>query len=221
MIDLATLDVVPHPHPALRWVAKPIPHITPLIQDVARRMIELMHDHKGAGLAATQVAIPWRMFVTSVNDKELVFINPQVHLGRNKKDTNPRMVWDFEACLSFPGLRIEEKIPRARDVYVEATDIDGKPFTISGPGMLSRVIQHENDHLNGVIFLDHMKLEGFLQMGKEKISLKDYVAGYCRYLESQYEFITPPKSGKPRYGTNEEEKDKLVKLENFLLEKAA
>jgi peptide deformylase len=184
-------------------------------------MIELMHDYKGAGLAATQVAIPWRMFVTCVNDKELVFINPEVHFGRNKRDTNPRIVFDNEACLSFPGLQIDEKIPRARDVYVEALDIDGKPFTISGPGMLARVIQHENDHLNGVIFLDHMKLAGMVHMGQHVIPLKEYVDGWCKYLETQYEFITPPKSGKPRYGTNEEEKTKLLKLEELMLEKAA
>lgn len=66
MIDIASLDVVPYPHPALRWVAKPVPRVTSLVQDVAKRMIELMHDWKGVGLAATQVAIPWRIFVTYV-----------------------------------------------------------------------------------------------------------------------------------------------------------
>ena len=104
----------------------PLAQVTPLVQDVARRMIELMHDHHGAGLSANQVALPWRMFVTCVNDKELVFINPEVHLGRNKKDNNPRIVYDYEGCLSFPGLQVGEKIPRSRDVYVEALDINGK-----------------------------------------------------------------------------------------------
>jgi peptide deformylase len=217
MIDLANLDVVPHPHPALRWMAKPIPKVIPIVQDVAKRMIELMHDYRGSGLAATQVAVPWRLFVTCVNDRELVFINPEIHLGRNKRDKNPRIAWDFEACLSFPGLHLEEKIPRAHDVYVEALDINGKPFTTSAAGMFARVVQHENDHLNGVLFLDHMKLTGIVHMQDHIETFKEYADGWCQYLEAQYRFLDPH----PKYGTDEEAKERLLALEKYLEEQTS
>jgi peptide deformylase len=206
MIDLDALDIVPYPHPALRWMAKPIPETVSLdlIRNVIERMFGLMHDYHGVGLAATQIGIPWRIFITCVNDKELVFINPIVHLGKNKRDSNLRTTWDYEACLSLPGLHAQEKIPRSRDVYVEALGVDGEPFTISGPGMLARVIQHENDHLNGVLFIDHIKTR----------DVKEHVNGWCNYLETQYQYLTPPKSGKPKYDVNEVEKEKLVRLEH-------
>lgn len=215
-MDLAKLDVVQHPHPALRWVAKSIPVVNQLVKDLASRMIELMHDYKGIGLAATQVAVPWRMFVTFFNEKEMVFINPEVHLGRNLKDNNPRLAFDKEACLSLPGLQIEEPVPRARDVYVSALDIDGKSFVFSGAGMASRVIQHENDHLNGIMFIDRLKLNGMIQMGEHLVSMKDRVAGWLNYLATGYEYISSPKSGCPQYGTNEEEVEKLKALEALL-----
>ena len=98
----------------------------------------------------------------------------------------------------------------------------GKPFTVSGPGMLARVIQHENDHLNGVLFIDHMKLAGkMIQMNGIAISLQEYVDNWIKYLEAQYEFMTPLGSGKPRYGTNEDEKQKLMGLEALILDKVA
>lgn len=214
MVDITSLDIVPYPHPALRWKCKPIPKITSLVQDVAHRMIELMHSYSGIGLAANQVAIPWRIFVTCVNNKDMVFINPEVHLGRNKRDSNPRMISDYEACLSFPGIQVPEKVSRARDVYVEALDINGKPFTISGPGMFARVIQHEFDHLNGILFLDHLKLTDTIDMGEYKETMKEYVDGWCNYLETQYRFLNPH----PKFGTDDEAKQRLLKLEQYIEE---
>lgn len=217
MVDIDSLDVVPYPHPALRWVSKPIPKVIPLVQDVARRMIELMHSYSGIGLSANQVALPWRLFVTCVNDKELVFINPVVHLGRNKRDLNPRTTLDYEACLSFPGLKVPEQLSRARDVYVEALDINGEPFALGGPGMFARVIQHENDHLNGVLFLDHLKLNGSVDMGAYQETMKEYVQGWCNYLETQYRFNTPH----PKFGTDDEAKQRLLDLEQYLAEQTS
>jgi peptide deformylase len=215
-MNISDLDVVQHPHPALRWVAKEVPTVTPLVQDVAKRMIELMHDYKGVGLAATQIAVPWRIFVTCVNDKELVFINPKIHLGKNKRDTRPGIAFDQEGCLSFPGLKVPEPVPRSRSVYVEALDITGKPFAISGPGLLARVIQHENDHLNGVLFIDHLKLTDEIQVGEEAwMTLKEYVDSWLDYIKTGYDFVQ--NSQKPKYGTDEEEKQKLLNLENLLL----
>lgn len=213
-MNVSDLDIVPYPHPALRWVSKPIKKVTPLVQEVAKKMIELMHQYKGAGLSANQVALPWRLFVTCVNDKEMVFINPEVHLGRNKRDKSYRTVNDYEACLSFPGLKVPGQVPRGKDVYVEALDIEGKPFVISGPGMFARVIQHENDHLNGVLFIDRMKLTDIIDLGSYRETMKEFVDGWCNYFETQYRFINPH----PKYGTDDEAKQKLVELEKILEE---
>lgn len=202
---VSNMQLVFYPHPALRWVAKPVPKVTPLVQDVSHKMIEIMRSHNGIGLAATQVAIPWRIFVTCINNKELVFINPEVHLGRNKKDTNPRTSYEHELCLSLPGLQVHEPIPRSKDVYVSALDINGKNFVIAGPGIFSRVIQHENDHLNGILFFDHIQ---------SSQPLEDWL----NYLKVQYLNLTPDYSKKPTFGTNEEEIKKLVELEELLKE---
>jgi peptide deformylase len=208
-MEVSKLDIVPYPHPALRWVSKEVPSVTPLVQEVTKKMIEIMHDYKGAGIAANQVAVPWRIFITFVNEKEIVFINPKVHLGRNEKDNNPRPADDCEGCLSFPGLKVEIPIRRARDVYVKALDINGKPFTVSGPGMLARVIQHENDHLYGKLFIDHLPMQ--------VPEVKDFVDGWLAYLSAQYDFMVN-KFVVPKYGNDEQEKCKLAALEDLLEE---
>jgi peptide deformylase len=213
-MTISELDIVPYPHPALRWVAKEVPKVTSFVQDVVRQMIQLMHEYNGVGLAATQIAVPWRIFVTYVNDKELVFINPKVHLGRNKRDTRPTFSSDQESCLSFPGLKIAEPVSRSKSVYVEALDINGKPFVISGPGLFARVIQHENDHLNGIVFFDHLKMTDKIQTDdNEWISTKEYVEGWLNYLKTGYDFLL--NSPKSKYGSEEEEKQKLLALENL------
>lgn len=207
MFNVDNLDIVPYPHPALRWVSKPISKITTVVQDVVKKMIELMHEYKGAGLSANQVAIPWSIFVTFVNEKEMVFINPEIHYGKNKRDTAPKIIFDHEGCLSFPGLIMEEKVPRSRDIYIEALDINGNPFTIGGPGLFSRVIQHEYDHLRGVLLID-------------RVTLKKETKNYLEYLVTQYECLTS-NSNKPKFGNDEEEKNKLMELELFLLRNEA
>lgn len=202
ILDVQNLDVVIYPHPALRWVAKPVPQVTPLVQAVARRMIEIMHDYKGIGLAATQVAVPWRIFVTCVNDKDLVFINPEVFQGRNEKDKNPRMVFEPESCLSFPGLYLDLPIKRSRDVYVKALDIDGKPFAMSGGGMFAKVAQHESNHLDGILFIDHIPVKS------------EDIEGWKNYLATQYKAMQ--NFAVPKFGSDEDEKNKLVNLERLL-----
>lgn len=213
-MNIADLDVVPYPHPAIRWVAKPVPQVTSLVRDVSHRMIELMHEYKGLGLAATQVGVPWRIFVINVNDKDIVFINPEVHLGRNKRDMNPKIVAEFEACLSLPGVQLEIPIPRSKDVYVSALDIDGKPFTVAGPGLLARVVQHENDHLNAILFTDKLPTDINLNLGGSTCTLAEYVDKWMNYLTAQY-------SANPKYGSEEIEKQKLLAWENLLLPQAA
>ena len=118
-----------------------------------KRLIEEMHeamqrDH-GIGLAAPQVGIPKRLFIIDIDDEPLrVFINP--HIVASSQETTELE----EGCLSFPGLYFTVVRPLAVDI--EAVDMHGKPFRISADGLLARVIQHEYDHLDGILFVDRV-----------------------------------------------------------------
>lgn len=145
------LKIVLHPHPVLRMRALPIERMTDEIRAVAVRMIELMHEAPGVGLAAPQVGLPWRMFVANDtrepgNDK--VFINPVLSEPTREVD-------DYEeGCLSLPG--VTAHIRRPKGVTIDAIDLDGKPFRLVSNDFAARVWQHENDHLDGVMILDRM-----------------------------------------------------------------
>ena len=114
-------------------------------------MFELMYENKGIGLAANQVALPFRFFILNVTadreqkDKEQVFINPEI-VKRHAS------IEDEEGCLSIPGLYA--KVARARKVKVQAFDLDGNPVEVEAEDLHSRAIQHETDHLNGRLFID-------------------------------------------------------------------
>ena len=158
------LEIVTHGHPALRRRADPIPEITPEVRRLADEMLTAMKERDGIGLAATQVDRPVRMFVTKVpDDRERVFINPE--LVRTGIDTEV----GEEGCLSIPGPRA--KVERAAEVRVQARNRRGRRFTIEAHGMLARAIQHELDHLNGVLFIDHLS-----EAERDRV-LREYAAG--------------------------------------------
>ena len=158
------LEIVTHGHPALRRRADPIPEITPEVRRLADEMLTAMKERDGIGLAATQVDRSVRMFVTKVpDDRERVFINPE--LVRTGIDTEV----GEEGCLSIPGPRA--KVERAAEVRVQARNRRGRRFTIEAHGMLARAIQHELNHLNGVLFIDHLS-----EAERERV-LREYAAG--------------------------------------------
>ncbi len=145
------LRIVSYPHPILRGKAMPIESITDEVRAVAQRMIDLMHMAEGVGLAAPQVAMPWRMFVTSVPDPpdgDRVYINPRLEF------TIPELVVHEEGCLSIPGINVD--IRRPAGVRVTATDLEGNEFTLEDDDFRARVWQHEFDHLNGILIIDKM-----------------------------------------------------------------
>lgn len=149
ILTLVMLEIVTLGHPALRRRADPVPEVTPEVRRLAGEMLDAMKQREGIGLAATQVNRMVRMFVTKApDDRERVFINPQI--VRTGIDTEA----GEEGCLSIPGPRAEVK--RAAAVRVQARNRRGRRFTIDAHGMLARVIQHELDHLNGVLFIDHL-----------------------------------------------------------------
>lgn len=110
-------------------------------------MFETMHEADGVGLAAPQVGISKRFFVVvSDDDVRRVFINPQI-IGTSANLTDYE-----EGCLSLPG--VSETIKRPEKVTVQALNEHGKPFTLEADGLLARIIQHENDHLDGIVYID-------------------------------------------------------------------
>lgn len=162
-VDLKTLSIVHFPAEVLRTRAQPVPAVTDEVRAVARRMIDLMYEAEGIGLAAPQVGLPWRMFVAHVPESDdrtlgaepleatrepLVCINPR--LSEPQRDLVP---FD-EGCLSLP--EIVGEVRRPSQITMTALDIDGREFTLRATGLLARCWQHEYDHLDGVLIIDRM-----------------------------------------------------------------
>lgn len=161
------LDVVKYGAPVLRKKGARIESITPEIRQLIDDMLETMYAHKGVGLAAQQVGHALQLTIVDVrgvtdrpssleldgkpaevdNLMPLVLINPQLNLI-GPTVTGP------EGCLSFPEIYAD--IPRADILDVKAMDADGEPIAFRCGGLLSRAIQHETDHLNGILFIDRM-----------------------------------------------------------------
>lgn len=145
----------------LRVRCEPITEITEEIKQLAIDMIETMDfGGRGIGLAAPQVGCPIRMFVLrnyiEEADGTLSLSDPIVYI--NPKISNPsvKKVSDTEACLSIPGIRGE--VERPLKIRIEALDLQGTPFAEEVEGLNARVRMHENDHLNGVLFIDRVNL---------------------------------------------------------------
>ncbi len=127
-----------------------IPEIDKKIADLSSAMIETMYAGKGIGLAGPQVGEGLRLFVSHVpEDKPRVFINPEIIA------TSQEQLLYEEGCLSIPGVYAD--IERSAYVTVQAWDEKGKPFTLDADGVLARVILHEFDHLNGILFIDRLE----------------------------------------------------------------
>ncbi len=147
-----SLEIVHFPHPALRFKSHPIKRVDKELKMMAAEMLELMYEHEGVGLAANQVALPLRMFVVNPAGKrgegeELVIINPVLQRPKGSES-------DREGCLSLPGLFGE--VMRSKQIMLSAYDLTGQPIELKCEGFLARVLQHENDHLDGTMFFDRM-----------------------------------------------------------------
>jgi peptide deformylase len=115
-------------------------------------MLDLMYQHEGVGLAANQVNLPLRLFVANPSGKrgegeELVMINPEIQLPKGSEIAQ-------EGCLSLPG--VHGQVKRPKTIRVSAFDLQGNAIEQTYDGFLGRIIQHENDHINGVMFFDRM-----------------------------------------------------------------
>jgi len=119
---------------------------SPEIKGLIADMIATMKETGGIGLAAPQVGVPFRIFTVNVEDKVYVFINPEV-----KNFSNDKISFE-EGCLS--AQKIWGPVVRSKKLTIKALDENGNPIKIRAKGLLARVIQHEMDHLNGVLFID-------------------------------------------------------------------
>ena len=143
---MALLDVRLYGDPMLRRKAGHVREVTPEIRRVIADMVETMYHQAGIGLAAPQVGIPYRLLVMDDGKGGArALINPII-------TSRSGSVVDEEGCLSLPG--IFGDVERSKHVTVQATDEDGRPFDLDAAGLQARVIQHEMDHLEGVLFID-------------------------------------------------------------------
>lgn len=148
---MALLPILEFPDPRLRTVAKPVTEVDDNIRKLVDDMFETMYDAPGIGLAASQVNVHKRVVVIDVSEDKsqpLVFINPEIEV------LDPELSEYNEGCLSVPGFY--ETVVRPNHIRVKALDRNGKPFEIEPQGLLAVCIQHELDHLNGKLFVDHI-----------------------------------------------------------------
>jgi len=146
---MAVLKVLRYGDPSLRRTAEPVGDVTPEIRRIIADMTETMYDEVGIGLAAPQVGISKRLIVIADEEGRGVqaLLNPAI------VDRGGEMTGE-EGCLSIPG--VFAPVTRAAWVKVEARSVDGQPVTINARGLRSRVLQHEIDHLDGVLFIDRV-----------------------------------------------------------------
>jgi peptide deformylase len=150
---MAILTILEFPDPRLRSIAKPVLNVDDSIRQLVRDMFETMYNAPGVGLAAPQVNVHKRVVVIDVTEDKsqpLVFVNPEITLLSDQLSE-----YD-EGCLSVPGFY--ETVVRPENISVSALDQNGKPFTMTPTGLLAVCIQHELDHLNGKLFVDHISL---------------------------------------------------------------
>ena len=164
---MALREVVQFPDPRLKLVSKPITEMTEDLRELARDMIDVMYDEPGIGLAAPQVGASLRMFVidTEWGDDEaaknpLVVVNPEI------SEREGQITWE-EGCLSVPDYTAN--VERDATITLKGQDLDGNPIEERAEGLRAVCIQHEVDHLDGVLFIDRIsRLKRSLYVKKRK-----------------------------------------------------
>jgi peptide deformylase len=150
------LSIIPHPHPTLRVRSKPIKRVNAQLRNLVDQMLDLMYEENGVGLAANQVDLPIRLFVANPSGErgdgeELILLNPELQMPKGNETQQ-------EGCLSLPDLYGQVKRPKS--IRLSAYDLKGNSIERTVDGFLARVLNHENDHLDGVMFIDRMTDEG-------------------------------------------------------------
>jgi len=147
---MAILSILEFPDDRLRKKALPVAEVDQSIRQLVDDLFETMYAAPGVGLAATQVNVQQRVLVLDVSEQKnepLCFINPEILQETGREESE-------EGCLSVPG--IFEKVCRARKIVVRALNREGESFEIEAEGLLAVCIQHEIDHLNGILYIDYL-----------------------------------------------------------------
>lgn len=169
---MTALNVLIYPDDHLKVVCEPVTEVNDAIRKIVDDMFDTMYQEEGIGLAAPQVDILQRIITIDVEgDKknQLVLINPEILVSEGETGIE-------EGCLSIPGFRA--LVPRKEKVKVRALDRDGKEFTLDADGLLAICIQHEIDHLNGILFVDYLS-----QLKRQRI--KEKLVKYKKQIAKQ------------------------------------
>ncbi|TSC95937.1 MAG: peptide deformylase [Parcubacteria group bacterium Athens1014_10] len=156
------LEIKKYPDPILKQKGEIVKKVNTEIKKLASKMLATMYQNQGLGLAAQQVGVAKRILVCDIGEGPLVLINPKICGKKGKVSME-------EGCLSFSGLFVEVK--RAKEVVVKFLDLEGKKIKIRAKDLLARVLQHEIDHLDGILFIDRVgfwKRRKILKIFKKK-----------------------------------------------------
>ncbi len=151
------MRVIHYPHPTLMRASKPLKRVDADLRKMVAEMFELMYENRGCGLAANQVDLPYRLFVMNmagdpaVRDEERVFLNPVLSKHKGMAEAE-------EGCLSLPGLYAQVKRPER--VTISGYDLSGQKIDLNADGLFARIVQHEADHLDGVLIIDRLTPTG-------------------------------------------------------------
>lgn len=159
------MQIIQYPHPTLRRPSKPLRRVDAELHRIVAQMFELMYANNGCGLAANQVDLPYRLFVMNPTgeaaqaDQQFVFINPVLSRAKGSAEKE-------EGCLSLPGLYAP--VRRSDKVNVRGYNLQGEELNFTAEGFFARVVQHETDHLDGVLFIDRLSPTGKMTV-REKV----------------------------------------------------
>lgn len=168
------MRIVKYPHPTLRHKSKPLRRVDKELFGLVRQMFDLLYEHHGLGLAANQVDLPYRLFIINLEsdpaqpDQEHVFINPVISQRKG-------MVEKEEGCLSFP--EIYAPVRRPEKVTVTAYNLAGQEVRYELEGLFARAVQHEADHLDGVLYIDRLSPANRLKIKEELEDLEQEFLG--------------------------------------------
>ena len=145
---MAIHRIITSENPILRQKGKKIHHFDASLPKLVDDMFETMHAARGVGLAAPQIALSLRVLVAEFEDNKVALVNPEIVKAEGEE-------LGTEGCLSIPGY-VGDNIRRATKITVKAQDARGKPIKVRAEGWFARILQHELDHLDGVLFLDRL-----------------------------------------------------------------
>lgn len=163
------MQIVKYPHPTLRHKSKPLRRVDGELKKIVREMLDVMYEQNGIGLAANQVDLPYRLLVFNVTgdpaarDEEHVLINPVITERKGSAE-------DREGCLSFP--EIYAPVVRSERITVNAYSLSGEELSYRLDGLYARAVQHEADHLDGVLFIDRLSAANRLAVREDLAAME-------------------------------------------------